>query len=169
GFPLTIYLLSGWLGSRVPGLDLLSHNAGHLWYTALGLSGDPHTNVIHLASYVFIFGGLLLLMNAWSVLYAARRDDRLAVTGPYAYVRHPQYLAFILVMFGFLLQWPTVLTIIMFPILVWRYVSLAREEEESVKAEFGNEYMEYLARTPAFIPRLFRSHTVPPREEPGIP
>ena len=39
-FALTIYLLSGWLASRFPGLDLLSHDAGHLWYTVLGFEGD---------------------------------------------------------------------------------------------------------------------------------
>src|SRR5262249_38054802 len=31
GFPLTIYLISGWLVRRYPGLDLFSHEAGHLW------------------------------------------------------------------------------------------------------------------------------------------
>src|SRR3546814_15345701 len=31
GVPITIFLISGWLQSRYPGLDLLSHPAGHLW------------------------------------------------------------------------------------------------------------------------------------------
>jgi len=53
GFPLTIYLLSGWLQTRFPQLDLLSHNAGHLWSTLLGEKGDPHFGILHIASYVF--------------------------------------------------------------------------------------------------------------------
>jgi len=157
GFPLTIYLLSGWLGNIVPGASLLTHDAGHLWYTLFGMTGDPHTNWIHLLSYVFILGGLFILMSAWSVLYAARQENKLAVTGMYAYVRHPQYVAFILVMVGFLLQWPTILTMIMFPLLVWRYVTLAKQEEESVTQEFGEEYAGYAAKTPGWFPRFTRN------------
>ena len=160
GFPLTIYLLSGWLGSRFPGLDLLSHNAGHLWSTLLGWQGDPHFSPTHLLSYVFIGGGFILLSSAWDILYKAQREHRLAITGPYGWVRHPQYVGFVLVMFGFLLQWPTVLTLIMFPILVLMYVRLAHHEEREALAEFGDEYRDYVARVPAFFPllRTSRSH-----------
>jgi protein-S-isoprenylcysteine O-methyltransferase Ste14 len=91
------------------------------------------------------------------VLYAARQENKLAVTGMYAYVRHPQYVAFILVMIGFLLQWPTILTMIMFPLLVWRYVTLAKQEEESVTQEFGEEYARYAAKTPGWFPRFTRN------------
>jgi len=154
GFPLTLYLLSGWLASRYPGIDLLSHDTGHLWYTLLGLKGDPHLNLLHVISSVFILGGLFLLTSSWKVLYIARQSHTLATTGPYAYVRHPQYDAFILVMIGFLIQWPTIFTILMFPILVWNYVLLARREEKEVLVEFGEEYSSYMAETPGFIPRL---------------
>src|SRR5215510_2840554 len=119
GFPLTIYLLSGWLGSRFPQLDILSHNAGHLWHTLFGLKGDPHFDVFHLLSNILIFGGFILLSASWRVLYAAQQKHQLATTGPYAYVRHPQYGGFILIMLGFLLQWPTLPTLVMFPILVY--------------------------------------------------
>ena len=153
GLPLTIYLLSGWLGSRYPGLDILSHNAGHLWETLLGWKGDPHWSPIHIASNLLILGGFLMLGSAWSVLYAAQRAHRLATKGLYATVRHPQYLGFIIIMLGFLLQWPTLLTLAMFPILVLMYVRLARREERDALAEFGDEYARYAAVTPAFIPR----------------
>lgn len=154
GFPLTIYLLSGWLSSRYPGIDLFSHNNGHLWEVLLGFEGDPHLNPIHILSLVVIAGGFILLSSAWNVLYKAQREKRLATTGPYAYVRHPQYDGFILIMVGFLLQWPTLLTLIMFPILVTMYVRLARREEREVREEFGEEYAGYAAGTPAFLPRL---------------
>ncbi|MGA9189552.1 MAG: hypothetical protein WB014_13580, partial [Methanosarcina sp.] len=52
GFPLTIYLLSGWLASRYPGLDIYSHNSGHLWSDLLGTTGDPHLSLIHIISYI---------------------------------------------------------------------------------------------------------------------
>src|SRR5215217_2374349 len=154
GFPLTIYLLSGWLSSRYPGIDLFSHNNGHLWETLLGWEGDPHLNPLHLLSNVAIAGGFILLASAWDVLYRAQRARQLATTGPYAHLRHPQYVGFILIMLGFLLQWPTLLTLIMFPILVTMYVRLARQEEREVRAEFGESYARYAAVTPAFLPRL---------------
>jgi len=154
GFPLTIYLLSGWLGSRYPGLDLFSHNAGHLWETLIGWKGDPHFNPLHILSNVLIFGGFILLSSAWRVLYTAQRGGTLATTGPYAHMRHPQYSGFILIMLGFLLQWPTLITLIMFPILLVMYVRLARREEQEVLAEFGEEYARYAAVTPAFLPRF---------------
>lgn len=113
GFPLTIYLLSGWLQTRYPGLDLLSHDAGHLWWTLLGEKGDPHFGVLHIASYVLLAYGFYLLSKSWQVLYHAQRRSTLATAGPYARIRHPQYVAFVLILLGFLLQWPTLLTLVM--------------------------------------------------------
>jgi protein-S-isoprenylcysteine O-methyltransferase Ste14 len=158
GFPLTIYLLSGWIAKRYPGLDLFSHEAGHLWHTLLGWKGDPHLDPLHLLSNGLILGGFLLLGSAWKVLYQAQRSHALATTGPYAYTRHPQYAGFVLIMLGFLLQWPTLPTLLMFPILVYMYVRLARREERGVRAEFGEAYARNAAVTPAFFPR-FRGAT----------
>ena len=154
GFPLTIYLLSGWLVRRYPGVDFLSHGAGHLWNTVIGWKIDPHFDPLHLLSNVLIFGGFILLSAAWKVLYEAQRAGTLATTGPYAYVRHPQYAGFILIMLGFLLQWPTLLTLIMFPVLVTMYVRLWRREEREVLIEFGASNRRYMDCTPAFLPKL---------------
>jgi protein-S-isoprenylcysteine O-methyltransferase Ste14 len=154
GFPLTIYLISGWLLKRYPNLDLFSHDAGHLWNTLLGWDINPHFDPLHILSNVLIFGGFILLSAAWKVLYEAQKTHTLATTGPYAHVRHPQYVGFILIMFGFLLQWPTLITLVMFPILVTMYIKLARREEKEVLAEFGDEYQRYMVRTPAFVPQF---------------
>lgn len=154
GFPLTIYLISGWLVRRYPGLDPFSHDAGHLWNTLLGWKINPHFDLLHILSSMIIFAGFVLLSAAWKVLYEAQRTGTLAVTGPYTYIRHPQYDGFILIMLGFLFQWPTFLTLIMFPILVTMYVRLAHREEREVLAEFGDRYRRYMTSTPAFIPRL---------------
>ncbi|HHF0209437.1 TPA: isoprenylcysteine carboxylmethyltransferase family protein [Pseudomonas aeruginosa] len=112
GFPLTLYVLSGWLQTKYPSLDLLSHNSGHLWSTLLGESG------------------------------------------PYARIRHPQYVAFVAILFGFLLQWPTLLTLLMFPFLVVMYSRLAVNEEKDMRKQFGAEFDAYAARTPRFLPSL---------------
>jgi methanethiol S-methyltransferase len=164
GFPLTIYLLSGWLAKRFPGVDLLSHDAGHLWYALFGLKGDPHWNPIHVASSVLIGGGFVLLAGAWRVLYVAQSEGRLATKGPYRWLRHPQYAGFILIMLGFLVQWPTILTLAMFPVLVVAYVRLAHREEREVAAAFGEQWRAYAAITPRWFPRLGRHWTTPPTE-----
>lgn len=154
GFPLTIYLLTGWLGSRYPGIAPFSHDAGHLWHTLLGLKGNPHFDVFHLAGDGLIIAGFLMLSAAWKVLYRAQREHKMASTGPYARVRHPQYLAFMAVMLGFLLQWPTLPTLLMFPVLVIMYRKLAQREEMDASEAFGNAYARYAAVTPAFVPRF---------------
>lgn len=158
GFPLTIYLLSGWLQSRYPNVNWFSHDAGHLLEELFGWRVNPHFGPFHLASFVLIGGGFILLSSAWRVLYQAQREHRLATTGVYARIRHPQYDAFMLIMFGFLLQWPTLLTLLMFPVLVWMYVRLARSEERDALAEFGDEYSRYAQQTPAFFPRMSLKH-----------
>ena len=154
GFPLSIYLMSGWLQTKYPNLDLLSHNSGHLWSALLGEKGDPHFGPLHIASYVFLGLGFYLLSSAWNVLDHAQRRQGLAVAGPYARMRHPQYVAFVLILLGFLLQWPTLLTLVMFPILLVMYARLAHTEEAEMRRQFGAQYEAYAARTPRFVPRL---------------
>src|SRR5512138_1537437 len=70
GFPLTIYLLSGWLTSRYPGIDWLSHDAGHLLEMVFGWRTNPHFGPFHVLSMALIGGGFLLLAAAWRALYA---------------------------------------------------------------------------------------------------
>ncbi|NNE34174.1 MAG: isoprenylcysteine carboxylmethyltransferase family protein [Rhodothermales bacterium] len=157
GFPLTIYLLSGWLGIRYPDMSLFAHENGHLWQTLLG-AGDggtlaAHFNFVHVLSNVLIAGGLILIMIAWRVLYTAQRADELATTGAYAYVRHPQYVGFVAILLGFVVQWPTILTLAMFPVLVWMYARLARIEECEVRERFGGVYDAYATQIPRFMPR----------------
>jgi protein-S-isoprenylcysteine O-methyltransferase Ste14 len=76
----------------------------------------------------------------------------------YAQVRHPQYVGFIAIMFGFLLQWPTILTVAMFPLLVWMYARLAQAEEVDALREFGSQYEHYAAITPRWVPH-WRRHS----------
>ena len=157
GFPLTLYLLAGWLQTRYPGVDFFSHDAGHLLEVMFGWRVNPHFGPFHIASNVLILAGFWLLARSWNVLYAAQRERRLATNGPYARIRHPQYVGFVSILFGFLLQWPTLLTLAMFPVLVGMYAWLARREEADMLREFGELYRPYAERTPRFVPRFGRS------------
>ncbi|HUG98113.1 MAG TPA: isoprenylcysteine carboxylmethyltransferase family protein [Gammaproteobacteria bacterium] len=162
GFPLTIFILSGWLQTRFPQIDWLSHDAGHLLEMLLGWEANPHFGPFHVLSFILIGGGFWLLASAWPVLYEAQRRGALATSGPYARVRHPQYVGFALVMLGFIFQWPTLLTLAMFPVLIWMYARLARREEREALAEFGDAYQRYAEAVPAFIPRWARPAGVEP-------
>ncbi|HMS23143.1 MAG TPA: isoprenylcysteine carboxylmethyltransferase family protein [Candidatus Levybacteria bacterium] len=154
GFPLTIYLLSGWLSSKFPGMNLYSHDMGHLLNTFMGWGGDPHFSPFHILSYIFIGGGFIMLSSAWEKLYKAQKAHTLATTGLYARIRHPQYVGFVAIMFGFLIQWPTLVTLVMFPILVFMYAKLAKLEEKEMEKTFGKEYENYAKKTPAFLPKV---------------
>lgn len=156
GFPLTIYFLSGWLQSRYPGVNWFSHDAGHLPEMLFGWRAYPHFGPFHLLSLVLIGLGFLLIGVAWDEFLRAKRRAELATRGPYSYVRHPQYTGFALVLLGFLVQWPTLLTLAMFPFLLVMYVRLARKEEREIRTEFGESYDHYAAGVPAFLPRWSR-------------
>jgi protein-S-isoprenylcysteine O-methyltransferase Ste14 len=157
GFPLTVYLLSGWLSSRFPDIDWFSHDASHLLQSLLGWRGNAHFGPLHIVSNLFLVGGILLLAASWKVLYNSQRNSGIAATGPYARIRHPQYAAFMMIMIGFLLQWPTLPTLIMFPILVLTYIRLAKREESASLNAFGESYARYMENTPRFLPKLVKS------------
>lgn len=148
GFPLTIYLLTGFLGVELP----LTGYAGHLWATLLGY-GRAGAMIEMLLGSVFIVSGLALLICGWRQVYAASRHGVLASQGLYGVIRHPQYVGIILAVFGQIVHWPTIITLTLFPLIVFAYVRLARSEEAQLLERFGAEYVAYRQRVPSFLPR----------------
>ena len=149
GFPLTIYLLTGWLGEAYPVLQPFNHKFGHLWVVVFGGSNLAWALVMGI-SLVVMLAGYILLSRGWRQVHGAR--GRMVTDGLYTYVRHPQYTGLFLVITGFLVQWPTLLTVLMAPVLVYAYVRLAFSEERRMLDQFGDQYREYRQRVPAFIP-----------------
>lgn len=167
GFPLTIFLLSGWLQSNWPDVNWYAHNSGHLPEMLMGWRSNPHFGPFHLLSFLLIGFGLWLMWAAWRHIWVAQRHGLLAMVGPYAHLRHPQYVGFILVLTGFVLQWPTLLTLAMYPVLVWMYARLAKHEDATNRKQFGGTWDRYAKRVPAFIPRLARSDLASHRRDKG--
>ena len=152
GFPLTIYLLTSILGSRYPVLNPYSHLNGHLWVTLTG--GSPVLfSILHPLSNILIISGLIIITIGWRKIHAG--SGALVTDGIYKYVRHPQYVGFSLAIMGFLVQWPTIITLLMAPILMYMYKRLSKREENFMMKTFGNEYREYASRVPAYIPRVW--------------
>ena len=151
GIPLTIYILTAILGSRYPALNPFSHASGHLWLTFLG-GGALMMTVIHIISNGLTVIGFVIMWKGWKLIHDAK--DSLVMEGPYAYVRHPQYSGLFVIMIGMLIQWPTIITALMFPVLVFIYYRLSKREEEEMIRTFGDEYQKYRVRVPMFIPKI---------------
>ena len=150
GYPLTIYILTSILGKRYPALDPFSHANGHLWVALAG--GSPVLfNILHPLSNVLIFSGLFIIAIGWKGIHSG--SSQLVTNGLYRFVRHPQYSGFILSIIGFLVQWPTIITLIMAPMLLVMYNRLAKKEEKVMIDTFGEEYIEYMKKVPRFIPK----------------
>ncbi len=148
GFPLTIYVLSGFLWFDIRWL----HQSGHLWATLFGW-GLAGAIVEMFLGYAFVILGLSLLVEGWREVYQANRQRRLVARRLYGVVRHPQYTGIFLAVFGQLIHWPTVPTVILFPTIIWAYHRLARREEAQMVARFGEAYLVYQAAVPMFFPR----------------
>ncbi|HSD50665.1 MAG TPA: isoprenylcysteine carboxylmethyltransferase family protein [Candidatus Methylomirabilis sp.] len=151
GFPLTIYILTTILGSRYPALNPFSHASGHLWVTLLW-GGAAMMTAIHIVSNMLMFGGLVIIVLGWSRIH--RAQGALVTTGIYRWVRHPQYSGLFLITIGLLIQWPTIVTLLSWPIVFFMYGRLARREEGDMERQFGEVSRAYAMRTPRFVPRL---------------
>ncbi len=149
GFPLTIYLLSGWLGDAYPVLQPYNHKFGHLWVVVFGGSTFAWAMVMGL-SLLFLIAGYTLMSKGWRQVHAAH--GRLVTDGVYGFVRHPQYTGLFLVIVGFLIQWPTLLTVLMAPVLLYAYVRLSKAEEQRMLQLFEQDYKEYAHDKPMFFP-----------------
>ncbi len=162
GLPLTIYFLSQWLGNRYPVLTPFSHNNGHLWLVLLGLSNSGIAmTALHLVSNGIIFLGFYMLYAGWSLIYKSE-GKHLVTSGVYSRVRHPQYVGLILVTVGFLIQWPTLITLILWPFLIYAYYRLAKREEAAISKQFPEEFAAYKAKVPAFFPRISNTKNMQP-------
>ena len=158
GVPLTIYFLSSFFG--VPLSPDPMH--GHLLAATLAIWGlwslEVGVFVVMVVSIVILLVAAYLIIDGWRAVYHG--EGGLVTTRLYAYVRHPQYLGIILGSIAFLIQWPTIPTLLMFPILVFAYHRLAIREEKELTERFGDKYLSYRKRVPMFIPRFFRRSTL---------
>jgi methanethiol S-methyltransferase len=151
GFPLTIYLLA-----RFFGLDRNNRNDlnANLWSSLLGV-GETGMMISMVLGYALLFVGIGLFIQGWRELYRAHRQNLLATTGLYGLVRHPQYTGLFIGLFGEgVLHWPTLFSVILFPVIVLAYGVLARSEEKRMVEQFGEDYRVYKRMVPMFFPRM---------------
>lgn len=163
GFPLTIYVLLSLFGGKWAATNPFDHVSGHLLGTLFGASQAVKLLICLTGGFIMIFG-LAVMARGWRQIHAA--EGRLVTDGIYASIRHPQYSGLFLITIGMLVQWPTLLTLLMWPVLMVVYYRLAKREERQCIEEFGDAYREYMQKVPAFVPRRKWS-TEPDREPEG--
>jgi uncharacterized membrane protein len=142
GFPLKIYILSSLANYKNPSYHLLENIVG----TPLFWS------YVHPATDYMILLAAILIALGWWKIYNAK--DKLVTSDVYALVRHPQYLGFLILTMSMLIHWPTLPTLLMWPVLIVLYYRLARDEEKEMLNRFGNEYAEYKRKVPFLLPLL---------------
>ncbi|MFK7766733.1 MAG: isoprenylcysteine carboxylmethyltransferase family protein [Mariniblastus sp.] len=155
GTPLTAYFVMGWLGRSET--DAENHFNGHLWPVLFGANESQVEYVqfwFTLVGQLMILVGAILAIVGWRQLHRAAAKKEMAEAGIYHYIRHPQYTGFFLFLIGSMINWPTILTLLTLPILLWVYLRLARTEERDAIAVFGVRYKEYMARTGRFVPKI---------------
>jgi protein-S-isoprenylcysteine O-methyltransferase Ste14 len=150
GIPLTIYALTALLGRAYPVLNPFSHQNGHL---LVALAGGSYLvwGLVMLVSSVLLWAGIMVVARGWRLIHDAQSD--LVIEGVYRYVRHPQYSGLFMIIIALLIQWPTIISVLMAPILFWSYIRLARREEAEMELQFGEVYRVYKMQVPTFIPR----------------
>ncbi len=134
GFPLTAYLLSSALGWTLFEPQFMTY---------MYRFGMPVGSAVTLV-------GVLLVVLGWRELY--RNRTGLVTTAVYRHLRHPQYLGLVLVTAGWLVHWPTVPGLVMWPLLTLAYVRQARREDAELRERYGAAYEAYARRTPGWIP-----------------
>ncbi|MCK4715071.1 MAG: DUF1295 domain-containing protein [Candidatus Aenigmarchaeota archaeon] len=142
GIPLTIILASNYFfapGAAIPG-NLVE-------FSFLGVGFGMDFGMTYGA--VLIITGASLILAGWVTLYR-NRGRGIVVQGIYSYSRHPQNLGLVLVVLGWFVAWPTILTVVFAPILIYRYISLSRKEESEMSRDYPG-YSEYSEAVPFLI------------------
>jgi protein-S-isoprenylcysteine O-methyltransferase Ste14 len=152
GIPLTMFFFMGYFGYiKIFSLEfLLTKIVGEIPFYIV-----YHYYVFPASKFIIGFG-MLLVIFGWYQIYQAK--GKLVKTGLYKYIRNPQYLGFLLITGGLNIQWLTIITTALWPVLAFLYYRLSKIEEKDSEAKYGEEFLEYKRKTPRFIPRLKRKN-----------
>jgi protein-S-isoprenylcysteine O-methyltransferase Ste14 len=148
GVPLTAYVLMWLFGyNEMYTLEyLLSNLIGKEMFYQVFMY------VIFPVALVILVAGMLLIIFGWKEIHESKGN--LVTTGIYSHIRHPQYLGFLLMTFGMNLEWTTLFTFTLWPVIVVVYYRLAKMEEKEAEEVFGEEYRKYQQEVPMLLPRL---------------
>lgn len=146
GIPFSMYLISWIFGKTLPEGILW----GHTLFDSIGYLG-MYINI------AFAITALIMIVSGWRNIHKNywskdHGEGKLVKTGIYKYIRHPQYAGLLLLSLGMIIEWATIPTLLLFPVMVFLYVRLAKREEKDMLVEFGDEYRNYMKNTKMFMP-----------------
>ena len=150
GIPLTMYFFAGLFGyNKIFSIEFLLTQV---------MGQQPFYIVYHYwvfpASKIIIGAGILLVIFGWYQIFKAKGE--LVTNGLYKYTRNPQYIGFLMITGGLNVQWLTIITTAIWPILALLYWRLAKIEEREAEAKYGEAFRQYKQTVPRFIPHLRR-------------
>lgn len=148
GFPLTLYLFTWIFG--ISNVYTLGHFFAGVIVENL-FAFLFHIILLPLSNIIMLIG-IVLIIFGWRQIFTAK--GKLVTTGIYAHVRNPQYLGMLLLTLGMNVQWLTILSLLLWPLLVILYYRLAREEAKEMEEKFGEKFRKYEQNVPLFIPHL---------------
>lgn len=147
GLPLTMYVFMGVFGyNNIYSLE---------FFITQSLGQDTSFFIHHVLfalSKIIMGIGILLVIYGWKQIFQGKGD--LVTAGLYSYIRHPQYLGFLLITLGMNIQWFTFIMLALWPVLVVLYYRLSKTEEKEAEEKYGEKYLKYKRSIPGFIPRL---------------
>ena len=142
GLPLTILLASKSIDGPVVGLADVIYE-----FEFLGVNIAMDLAMFYASILIVI--GTIFIIAGWYTLYKNIKKVDLVTTGLYSYSRHPQYFGFILIIIGWLVGWPTILTTIFALILIYKYIRVCKVEEKELA--HIEEYQNYKNNVPFLI------------------
>jgi len=149
GLPLTMYVFMGVFGfTEIYSIEFLLTQA-----MGQEISFYIH-HVLFPISKIIMGIGILLVIYGWKQIFQGKGN--LVTTGLYSYIRHPQYLGFLLITLGMNVQWLTIIMLALWPVLVILYKRLSKTEEKEAEEKYGEEFLKYKRAVPGFIPRIKR-------------
>lgn len=143
GFPLTTYLLV----SRIEAVNIPYEPATVFSFNLFGTEFAMSAMMLFGSALTIV--GIVLVILGWTHIY--KYKGKLVKTGIYSVIRHPQYTGIIFIITGWIVHWPTIPTLLMWPLLVWTYYKLALREEKDLEKAFGKKALKYKAEVPGFI------------------
>ena len=119
----------------------------------------PFSELFQILGAVLLFAALPLFtvgayLTARYVYSRPPAERPLLQKGPYRFIRHPIYLAFMLVAAGFILL---ALNLVMLPLVyMFTAIKYPKQEEPELIKLYGDSYREYQQRTGRFLPKFRR-------------
>lgn len=146
GIPLSLFAASAWLFPRWA--EQTSRQRLQIVTDFRFLGAELNVDFWALFGYIMVAVGAVIIAVAWWRLYHSTQPFETG--GLYAVSRHPQYLGFFFLVWGWTISWPSLLTLSMATLLTVVYHRAARKEEAELEGELGEAYAAYRRHTPMY-------------------